>query len=229
MNKEDLPKLIVIVCILLFMLSFIFLSGNNKEKRKENMSVSNEIVNSFFSTVNDNYSLDIDEYINDEVNKITYYNDSNIELYEISGKGYLYYKNKLFELNEENKTIKKIDNKSFVNNPYYDFKFIKSLINKCDSKYINEAKVSCKIKLSDYLLEYNNYYGKNIISEEDEIIDFTIVHFSNKVSKIIVDYSKINNIINGEYLNVRYGIKINNIGKNDFNEVYEQYKKELNK
>ena len=117
----------------------------------------------------------------------------------------------------------------FVNNPYYDINFIKKLIPYCDSTFVNTVKLSCKIKLSDYLNEYNEYYKKSITSDEDETIEIIIVHYGERLGKIIVDYSNINKIVNGEYLNIHYGIKMSNINNVDFSEIYDYFKKDLNK
>ena len=229
MKKEELNKLIIISCVILFMLFFIVFTGKYKKEKEVIIKIPSDEVIKVFDNINDNYSLTIEEYVNDELNKIVYYNDSKIELYEYKNKGYIYYKDKLFELNEDKKTIKKVKKQDFINNPYYDINYIKKLIPYCDSTYVNTVKLSCKIKLSDYLKEYNEYYNKSITSEEDEIIEIFIVHYAERLGKILIDYSNINKIIKGEYLNTHYGIKISNINSNDFSEVLDHYKKDLNK
>ncbi len=228
---EENQKLIYFGLFFLIIIFIILLSPakyNNKEI-KNDVSLD-EIVN-LFNKINNNYSLTIEENINGELKILEYSNDSKVILYEgskVNDNGYLLYNGKLYMANlKNNKLTKEKSMPNFVNDRLYDLNLLKKVIPHCELEYVNEVKANCKMNLSSYINEYNNLYNENISILEDEKINFEIIHYSNRIGKINVDYTTINKLINNNEDNVFYGIKIYNIDSNDFSDILEYYKDTL--
>ena len=229
-NDNTVMKLLVIILIFFLLIVAIismkkFRGINNKIlPNKENMA-------ELFNNIKDNYTLEIEKKINDNTKNIVYSRDKNLILFEgdYEAKGYLVYKSKVYELNSNNKIIKSKLSLNKIEDSYYDIDLIKKLFNYCDVEYVNNVKALCKIKYSDYLNEYNTKYKTKIEIDVDNSIEFYIVHYSDRIGKIIVDYSGINKIINNTEDSVNYGILIKDIDNNDFSDYLNYYKKELSK
>ncbi len=225
--SETLITGILIVLILTLMLVFIFATRSGAKKFKNDRVLTSENLELLLNRINDNYTLNMDEIINGELNNVIYSRDSKMETYELYNKAYLYYNNNLFEINEENYKIKKISKEPFVDNPFYNINLLKKVFSHCEFERINNVKSICKVKFSDYILEYNNLYNQNI-NPVDNIIKFELIYFDD-LSKINVDYTDINRIINNNSKSIKYGIRIEDIDKNNYDIFYEKYKKTLNK
>lgn len=226
--SEMLVKGILIVLILIFMILFIIFSGNGSRKNNKKYPLTHEDLNKLLDMIGDNYTLDIDETINGKMNNIIYSRDSKLELYESNNKAYMYYKNKLYEINQDNYKIKNVDNLSFVDNPFYNINLLKNVFKHCKLEYVNNVKSICNIKSNDYLNEYNLMYNTTF-SGNDDIIKFNLVYYNTGIGKINVDYSNINRIINNNYDSVKYGIRIDDLNKNNFDDFINYYKDTLNK
>jgi hypothetical protein len=221
----------IYMVIILFGLFFIVVSSSfsNHKSNIPKSLVDKEHISELFNDINDNYSLDIDIEINEIVKNVLYSRDKSIELYEgnlFTSDGYLIYNDKVFELN--NNELTKIDkDKNSFKDTYSDLKFIRNLISYCEYDYINTVKATCNMKLSDYLNEFNKYNDTNINTDYDDMISFDIVYYSDVLGKILFDYSKINKVITGEDDTVKYGVRIINVDKNDYSELYELEKEIL--
>ena len=224
--SENLVKGILIVVVITIMMVFIFISGSNASIKKS--SITNDKLNEYMDRIKDNYTLNIDETINGKLTSIIYSRDSSLETYETNNIAYLYYNNKLFSIDNKTYKLKKESILPFVNNPYYDINLIKNAFKHCELKYINVVKSTCTVSVNDYINEYNTLYNQNITSTEGSLF-FDIIYSSTGVSKINVDYSKINRIIKIDNSIIKYGIRINNIGKNNYSDFLDYYKKDLNK
>ena len=224
--SENLVKGLLIIIGLIIMIVFICISGRNSSIKKN--SITNAKLNEFLDQIKDNYTLNIDETINGKLTNIIYSRDSNLETYEINKVAYLYYNNKLFSIDNNTYKLKKESILPFLNNPYYDINLIKNVFKHCELKHINVVKSTCTISFNDYINEYNTLYNQSVTLEEGKLI-FDIIYSSTGISKINVDYSAINRIIKIDNSSIKYGIRINNVGKNNYNEFLEYYKKDLNK
>ena len=225
--KENLVRGIIYASILVLMLLFILFFNNSKKMRLNRKDFSNEDLMNLLNKINDNYSLTIEYTLNDKKYDIEYSRDSVLELYSLGDKGYLRYNGKTYEANEDNNKLKLVNDE--IDDKYYNMNFIKKIMNTCKLEYVNNAKSICSISYADYLNYYNIEYNTNIEINYDNLIKFTVVHYSDRIVKIIVDYSDINKIINNSSDNINYGIKIENIDNNNFDKLLEYYKSELNK
>jgi len=166
--------------------------------------------------------------INGITNKFEYSTDSVITLYESNlsnDKGYLIYNNKLYSIDFDSKKLEKTsDNPDFINDKYYDIKLIKRLVNYCDFEYINVVKTICKINTSDYINEYNQMYNLNIETIVNNKMEIQIVHYTDRIGKVIIDYTNLNKILNNSDDEIVYGIKISDTDSNDFNLLLESYR-----
>ena len=229
---KDNKKIIYIILILLILIFAIFASPV-KFNKKVYHTVNKDKIVELFNKINDNYSLTIEENINGELKKLEYSRDSKVILYEgdlIDKDGYLLYENRLYSLNSKTEKLTKEKNiPSFINDRLYDLNLIKKIIPYCEFEYVNEVKANCKINLSSYINEYNNLYNENIEVLEDEKLNFEIIHYSNRIGKINVDYKSINKLINNNDNDVFYGIKIYNIDSNNHDIILEHYKEVIAK
>ena len=231
-DKNDFLKLFLIIgiFIIIILLTFGVRTKNNRLKRK--VMPNKENIVALFNNINDNYTLEIEENINEDINNIVYSRDKNIILFEgkLSADGYLAYNEKLFELDSKKEKITRsklsVDK---IENSFYDIELLKSIVNYCEIGYVTNVKALCKINYSDYLNEYNKRYNANIENNIDNKMDIYIVHYADRIGKVIVDYTGINKIINKNDDSVKYGIKINDIDKNDYSEYLNYFSKELNK
>lgn len=224
--SENLVKGLLIIIGLIIMIVFICISGSNSSIKKN--SITNDKLNEYLDQIKDNYTLNIDETVNGKLTNIIYSRDSILETYEVNGIAYLYYNNKLFSIDNDTYKLKKESILPFLNNPYYDINLIKNVFKHCELKHINVVKSTCTVSFNDYINEYNTLYNQSVTLEEGKLT-FDIIYSSTGISKINVDYSPINRIIKIDNSSIKYGIRINNVGKNNYNEFLEYYKKDLNK
>ncbi len=226
--KENILKGILIVLILSLMLVFIIFSSNKKGYKIPKKDITKEELIALFDKVNNNYTLEIEKSINNKMTNIEYSTDANVVLYEIDSKGYLEYQDNYYEVDADTVKLTKID-KEKINDNYYDIRLIKNIIKYCHLEYVNNAKSICSITYSDYINEYNLLFNTNIELTYDNIMKFEIVHYPNRIVKVLVDYSGINKIINYDDKIIHYGIKISNVDENDFSKIIDYFKDELNK
>ena len=225
--SETAVKGILYSLIFIVMLLFIFLINNSKSMKLEKKDMTKEEMISLFDKIKSNYSLVVEEEINGKSIKIEYSTDSKLILYEKDDKGYLIYNNIIYEADKETTKIKKTN--YVIEDKLYNINFIKKIMNYCELEYVNNAKSKCSVKYSDFLNEYNNEYNTNIEINYDNILKFDVVHYSDRIVKVIVDYSQINSLINNSSDTLKYGIKIENIDKNNFDELFNYYKNDISK
>lgn len=210
---------------IIFFFSFILLlffgKANSKIKNIKTINY-NEKINKLFENINDNYTLDISLFKNEEKYTLWYSKDKNITLYSsdsFSKLGYVFYNNQFYYL-EDNK-IHKLDNldiNTIFNEKLYDINFIKHLISKCTLKNKSLIKKECEINTKDYINIYNEYYNEAISLEENDI-EIEIIHDNNKIIGIIIDYD---NIFIDE---LKYTIDIEDVNKNNFSEYEKLFQK----
>ena len=239
MNEKDnvlsgnTVKLLGGLVLFFFMIVFILATPNKTdEDDKGNGEVSSEDILLLFNQIENKYSLTITESIDNVTKKLTFITNSNINLYEgdmLDNDGYLYYNDKLYYINEDEKKLTETNKKyDFINDPYYDIDLIKRVVNHCEFGYETDARSKCTIKLNDYFEEYNNKYNTEYKVEDEEKLDFDIVHYPTKIEKIIIDYSRINKIINNKDESISYGIRFDDYDDETINEIFNNYKQELN-
>ena len=230
-NLDDKTvKIGIIILFFLFMIGFIFLTGSRKSKKETVIEVDKEKIINLFSKINDNYTLVINKNINNDINKIIYYKSKDGEMYEVGNSLYFIYNKIKYKINVDNGKIQKVNDKlDFTNDRFSDIDLLKKVFNYCEFEYINDVKVNCKIKYSDYLNEYNKMYNTSLVTDHNNFIDFNIVYYEDSIGKINVDYTNINEIVNFNNDDIVYGIKIENIDSNDFSILFEKYKDVIKK
>ena len=137
LNNKDKSTLVCGIVVLL-MIIFVFSTGFfSKPSVKEN-NVSSEEVNKLFDNVKDNYVININKNINNMNEKIIYYTDNKLELFEndIYEDGVIRYNGNIFCLDSDTMELNQCDSEyNYVNDSFYDFKFIKLLTEDCKYKY----------------------------------------------------------------------------------------------
>ena len=233
-SKDDykLIKIILIVLFFFFMLYVIFV-GKPASSKKVSYDVSKNKIIELFNLIEDNYTLTIERNIDGNSEIIVYYNDSKNQMFEVNNNIYLKHNNKLYlvkQIDSNNYKITKSNEKlSIINDSFADIDLIKKIVNYCEFEYINPVKVTCKINYTDYLKEFNIKNNSEYSINYDNKMSFDIVYYDDEIGKLIIDYTKISEIIYGTNQNIIYGIKINNINSNNFDLLIEKYKKELKK
>ena len=221
---KDIKEKEMVVCsiIVLLMIIIVVLFTDKKDISYKEPIVKNEEIMALFDNITNNYTLSIEENINNTIERYMYYNDSVIELYEKdeSDIGYLKYNNNNFSIIKDTYELKKVDEIDFIKNEYYNMDFLKKIIGKCEFKFNNSYSVNCKLKKSDYYSEYNKMYNTNYGNEGSDEIDIYIT-YGSRIQSIKIDYT-INNDIKV------YNLEFINIGKTDFSDIREYYKEVLN-
>lgn len=224
LNNKDKSTLVCGIVVLL-MIIFVFSTGFfSKPSVKEN-NVSSEEVNKLFDNVKDNYVININKNINNMNEKIIYYTDNKLELFEndIYEDGVIRYNGNIFCLDSDTMELNQCDAEyNYVNDSFYDFKFIKLLTRDCKYKYISNYKVSCDVSLNSFFRIYNELNNTSYIGNDNNI-SFDIDYNDLYITKINVDFSDAYNIIYGTNDRFLLNMKLS-LGGNDFNKIYEHYK-----
>ena len=221
-------KLIGILAVFIFMICFIIMSGKGSP-RKEVYTVNEDLINKDFEKIDKNYTVEIKKTINGESVTITKYEDdkTDLTLYEDSSsdvKGYFLYKGVAYSAVDYN-NIKKLDKlPEFMSDNLSNIELIKKVFTHCEYEGTGKVKAVCNIKLSDFILEYNSLFSTNYEVSEDKTVQFDLVYFSNKISKVSLDYTDINKIVNNKDELIVYEIVFSSIGENDFTDVMNNYK-----
>ena len=223
LDKKNKKTLIFLVVFFIIMVFSLFAGNMHVE---ENDELLNETVISLFDSVKDNYTISVNVTRNDVDNKYTYYTDSKLELYEINDdEGYIKYNDNYYSVDSENYELTKIKEID-IYDKYSNINLIKNLLSYCDYSFVNKANIKCKIKISDYIDEYNKLYSKEIPSIEGDMI-ININHLDKLLNYIEIDYSDINKLIDNNDDKLKYKIVFEEIGNNDFSDLMELYKDEL--
>lgn len=220
LNKIKEKYLLVCSVIVLFMILVVLVSGK-KDVSYKKPTINKEEIISLLDNIQDNYTLSIEENLNNTITNYIYYNDSKIELYEKENNniGYLKYNDKLYSVSNEDYKITEVSKIDFVSDEYYNVGFLKKVIDRCNFVYKDSNTVSCKIRKSEYYDIYNNIYNTNYGNEGSEQLDITIF-YSTKINSIKIDYTSNNDI-------KIYNLKFTNIGNTDFSSIFEYYKDKL--
>ncbi len=235
----NILKLIIFGGILLLMLIFaLALKGKHVKQKEKIVEATVEELSSLMSKIGDNYSLHITEKINNVSKELFFDTDGVSKLYDgslLGEDGILVYNNKNYILYA--KDIKNIGTAKlhsykgdtrFINDPFYNIDLIKKMINYCELSQKNIVRVNCEVKLSDYLIEYNKMYNKNISANYDTKMIFDIVYYKNdSIGKIFVDYTDANRVINNTDDSVNYEIVLVSTDNNDFSDIISFFKKSL--
>lgn len=219
----------LLTCGGIFLLAIIFVLFSNPKYEKKELTVNNEEIYKLFDNIKDNYSLIIEEEMNDKTNKYSYDRDENVELVstENEDSGYMLYNNKYFKVQSDRKISKLKTSYPLFNNFYIKYDIIKDLVKKCDFKYIDTNNTSCNISVNDYVSFLNDTLNTeyNLSSNENIYINVT---YSTRIYTITIDYSNFDVLVNNNEKLI-YKISINNINKNDYSEIIDYFKKTLEK
>lgn len=226
LNREiSLFGIIFIFAILVFMFGDIVKTPKEKDVDKID-EVKKETVVELFDKINDNYSLVIEKNENDVISSLKYARDKSIILLEskddvLDQEGYMIYNQKMYYLKDGVlHETQKINYKIEYNAVYYDISFIKTLLKSCKMEEVDSSQINCKLKVSDFLKEYNYKYDTSYKIMDDKDFILNILYSTSSIKSIKIDYSEINKILTAKDENniIIYNIKINDIGTNNFEE-----------
>ena len=229
-SRELKQKTLIYLIILVVGMSFLFIntnekgnnSSNTKPKNENTVTITKDDIIKKFENINDNYSLNITQNINDENIVLKIDTDGNLTSYisdSIDKGGYIIYKDKYFVPGDNNNFMIVNNVKKLVPSSIYDLDFIKSLISYCD--FIDNN--TCKIKYSDYLKEYNYRYKTSYEIEEYDTFLINLTYSAKYITKISYDYTLLNKMISNNESNVNYLIRISNINNNNFSDQFEYF------
>ena len=230
--STNVLKLIGVIGVFIFFIVFIITSGNGK-KKPEIYPIETVEVMGVVNKIENNYSIEVNQKINGKDRTISYYSDGKtpIMLYEDSSseyEGFISYNNNYYGIKSEIIKVDKLKQiPDFVNDNYSNVELLKKSLNHCAFTSDGKIKLTCIIKLSDYLNEYNQMFNTNYEVVEDEELTWNIICSSREFSRITIDYTNINKIINNKEDNIIYEINFRNINENDFSDIFENYKKYL--
>ena len=234
---EGKNKTKFIVYLALFGLMVLYLittsiGDNSRTSNNDNNSSSNIDIVTLFDNIGSKYSISINELIDNVTYNLNITTDSNTYLYDGSllGKGgYIYHNNKLFYVDDEFKLSKEENKYDFVNNPFSNLELIKNTIKYCEYSNKKTNTINCSIKLSDYIVEYNNLYNDIIGVSENSIITYKIRFNQKNITGINVDYSDINKLLNNSNSKIIYDISFEKFDEKSFEAIVNGYSDELNK
>ena len=217
---KDIKQKVTLACgiIVIVMMVVVIFSSNNEHVKKE-PQVNSEKIISLLNKINNNYTLNIEENINNTITKYIYYNDSKLELYERENDtvGYIKYNNNIYSINPDDRKLNKVNELPFIEDRYYNVNFLKKIISMCDFKFKSINNVSCKIDRNDYFTKLNETYNTTYGNDSSDIINININYNNTLIDGIKIDYSLNNNI-------KIYYLEFVNVGTTDFSIIYDQYK-----
>jgi hypothetical protein len=228
--------------IMIFGLIFIFaiiflkfgntLSGDKKPNDTNTEDTKKATIVELFGNIKDNYSLRVQKTENNVLSELYYSRDASVVLFEgkdnvLDQEGYMLYNNKTYYLKEG--SLFETDSVNYqkeYNMTYYDIAFIKDLLKSCTIEEVDSSEANCKIKVSDYLKEYNYKYNKSYKIEEDKDITLNINYSTTKIKMIKINYSEIDKIINSDNNGeeILFNIQVVDIDSNDFASKVEKIK-----
>ena len=226
LDNLDMKSRYTLICglIVLCMIIFVIATGFFNTVEKPENKVDSEKINTLVNNIKDNYTMTINKNLSNEYEEILYYTDNKLELYESDSydNGVIVYNDKLFCLDSDTMELSLCSNEyDYVKNSFYDYEFIKSLINKCKYQYVSNTNVTCNISLNAFFDKYNEMNNSSYIPVDDNIVVY-IVYNRNYITKISIDYSNAYNVINGNDDKFLVNMKFS-FNKNDFTEIYEYY------
>lgn len=210
---------------------FVLLSNPNNSQisNKEKLVVNKEEMIKLLDDIQDNYSLKIEENLNDEIKNYEYNRDSNIELLTENNTnyGYILYNNKQYKVLEDASISKMKKMHPLFDNNYVKYDFIKGLLKTCDFKYIDSTNASCSINVNDFIQYLNNTLGttNDLVSQEEIYVNIT---YTDKIYSIKIDYSNYIKLISDDE-KLSYEMIFSDINKNDYSEIIDHYKDVLEK
>lgn len=224
-SLEKLPKSFLIYsALVLIMLVIALIPNNNKIKKNSTTNnINKEEMIELFNKIQDNYQMNVTINKDELEEKYTYNTDSNIELYEIENNnefGFFKYKDITYKIENDTKISKEENIPYYVDNPYHNIKFIKTLLDKCEFEEVSTTNTKCIIKETEYINNYNLFFNKNYNNFSTKDMEINI-YYNSKISKIKIDYSNVDKIINNNNNSLIYTLDILNYNKNDFSEIIE--------
>ncbi len=216
---KDKKNLYIIIAIFIVAVLVLYRASYNSNKPIDSESLS-KITADYLDKINDNYTLDIIMYKNEEEYKLSYMTDGNVKMYSsdtFPKTGYLVYNGKNYYI-ENNKimTSKVLDINRVFNEKLYDIKLIKSVLNKCSYNISSLINASCKIRVSDFFEEYNKLYDENIVSDLDNEIEIEVLYNNNGIEGARIIYDNVVEVLTKNKDNIEYDILIKDVNKNDF-------------
>ena len=230
LDNLDMKSKYTLICgaIVLCMIVFVIATGFFNTVEKPENKVDIEKINSLVNNIKDNYTMTVNKNLNNEFEEMIYYTDNKLELYESNSynNGVIVYNDKLFCLDSDTMELSLCSNEyDYVKNSFYDYEFIKSLVNKCKYQYVSNTNVTCNISLNDFFDRYNEVNNSSYVPVDGNII-IDISYNRSYITKISIDYSNAYNVINDKDDKFLINMKFS-FNKNDFTEIYEHYKEIL--
>ena len=174
LDNLDMKSRYTLICglIVLCMIVFVIATGFFNTVEKPENKVDSEKINTLVNNIKDNYTMTINKNLSNEYEEILYYTDNKLELYESDSydNGVIVYNDKLFCLDSDTMELNQCDAEyNYVNDSFYDFKFIKLLTEDCKYKYISNYKVSCDVSLNSFFGIYNELNNTSYIGNDNNI------------------------------------------------------------
>ena len=121
-----------------------------------------------------------------------------------------------FDIKEYNNSL------DLLNDKYLSIKLIKNVISACEMEIISSSSATCKLGFGDFITKYNEMYETSIEYSGEDTLTMNI-KFDTLINNVEVDYSTINNLINGSSDTVKYSYRLHNYNLNNFSSFYEIY------
>lgn len=233
-RKKALTTLLIYGAFFALIIVFSLISPKDNSNNQKQIIDKKEDMSSLYESISkDNFDGQISIIGDADIILVDIFRD-NIDkellskTYREKVYNYLRIGNNYYEVNLDNKTYKKENNIKIYNN--YDTTFLNisnilKLIDGIEKTDIQEESYNIaryKTNLSKALNIYNEINKTNYTAEEDSeiIID---INYSENIEKIIIDMTKIHNIIKKTtYNKLMYTITFNSIGEIDLSSIKEE-------
>lgn len=227
-SKETNFNILILVGIVI---AILFLSATSGMDNINNNVETEEVnIKELLSNITDNYTVKITISNSLESKNFNYSRDSKVEILDegdYSDKAYLVYNDKKYLIDVENYKLSKINKIDILDDPYINYNLIKNVLNICEFEDVNTTNKSCTLKVSTYLNEYNSIYKTDYSSDED--MNINVSYYPTKIYSITIDYTNVDKAINNGEDILKYEFVFSDIGKNNYEEMLQYYKKEFNK
>lgn len=227
-KKQKLKRetLIYLVIFCIFAMFVLFNDTPKRETKAPTYEFDSIMGFDTLDKIENNYSIEINKTADDENINLTYMQEDNITLYEgdyLDRDGYMIYNDKYYYLKDNN--IYDIQDISIINKidpNYYNIKLVKDILKECSFVHKEKDDFICSLKVNKFFNKYNEIYGTSYNDINDVEFNILVTLNDNKIKKINIDYTKIDNIVNNtSYNSLKYTIRINSVNENDFSAVEE--------